>query len=250
MRQILILGLMLVFVGVSAPASAQYPEQEQQEQAYPDAYAQPQTTQTTQVEPVGMQAPPQDSPPPEDPALAAPGSFRLLASFDPGFAGQAVIDIDGVGEVEADLDPTLGMRAQAQIPIGTMLFTGLNFGVDGYIGDGAPRDADRVILIGIGLVFGFHYPISLGAFVIEPTASLALDFAIATADDVTLEDSEFGFGLGFRGGANFWFTPNVGAQVNLGVQTHQLFGSDTGTSFRFGLTQFRMGVGLMLRFGA
>lgn len=216
------------------PAQQPAPQQYQQ-QNYTQANTQP------------IQPPPDEPPPASDPAMTAPGSFRLLATFDPGFAGSFVVDVDGFGKTEGDLDPTLGMRLQAQIPIGDLLFFGFNFGVDGYQGDGAPSDADRLIMIGLGAVFGFHYAIDLGGFVIEPTAGLAIDFAIATADDVTIDDSEFGFGLGFRGGANFWFTQIVGAQINLGVQTHQILSIDDA---RFGLTQFRMGVGLILRLGA
>ena len=216
-----------------------YPQQQQQ------GYAQPQ--QPPQPQPVAM---PVDQPPPAPTALSAPGSFRLLLTFDPGFGGGGTVDAGSFGSSDFDLDPTLGARVQAQIPIGDLLFFGFNFGVDGYIGEGAPSSADRVILIGLGPVIGFHYAVSLGSVTLEPTAGLALDFAIATADDVALDDSEFGFGLGFRGGLNVWFTEIVGAQVNIGVQTHQLFGSSGGQDFRFGLTQFRLGVGLILRFGA
>ncbi len=268
-----ILSSTILSLALAQGAYAQYPDQQQDQGGYPDQgypdQGQDQGTQdqqggqdqgapAMQPQQESQQPPPQEwvEQPADDPVAAEPanstgsGSFRLLATFDPGFAGGATLHIDGGGELEGDLDPTLGMRLQAQIPIGDLLFFGFNFGVDGYLADGSPSDADRLILIGLGAVFGFHYAIPLGSFTIEPTGGLAIDFAIATADDVTLEDSEFGFGLGFRAGANFWFTQLIGAQFNLGVQTHQIFASSGGTDVRLSLVQFRMGIGLIIRFGA
>ncbi|MEM9071800.1 MAG: hypothetical protein AAGE52_25040 [Myxococcota bacterium] len=186
----------------------------------------------------------------ENPALTAGGTFRLLANFDVGIGGTATIDIDGFGEVEGDLDPTLGMRLQALFPAGSLFFAGLNLGVDGYIGEGAPSDADRLVVIGVGPVFGFRYAINLGAVALEPVFAISLGFAVGTANDVELEDSAFGLEFGARGGMNVWFTEVVGANLNLGVQLHQLFTDESGVDVSLRLLQFRLGVGVILRFGA
>ncbi len=260
-----ILSSTILSLALAQGAYAQYPDQQQDQGGYPDqGYPDQGQDQGTQDQGTQDQAdqgapaqqpqqPPQeewvepvDDPVAEPAQSSGPGSFRLLFTFDPGFGGGGTVDVDGFGSGDFDLDPTLGARVQGQIPISDLLFIGLNFGVDGYVGEGAPSDADRLIVLGIGFVFGFQYAISLGSITLEPTGGLAIDFAIGTADDVALDDSAFGFGIGFRAGANIWFTEMFGAQVNLGVQAHQLFDDP----LRVGLVQFRLGVGGILRFGA
>lgn len=118
-----ILSSTILSLALAQGAYAQYPDQQQdqggypdQDQGYPDQ-GQDQGTQDQgdqgapaiqepQQEP--RQPPPEEWAQPEDPITAepatGPGSFRLLATFDPGFAGGATLHIDGGGELEGDLD--------------------------------------------------------------------------------------------------------------------------------------------------
>ena len=183
--------------------------------------------------------------------IARPGAFRLQLTFDPGFGGTISYTVDGDDAGEGDLATTLGARIQAQFSIGRFLYVGAEVGVDGYIGDEAPDDADRLVVIGLGPVFGFRYGLDLGAVAIEPTAGLGLGLAIATANDVDVEDTEFGLGVSFRAGVNLWFSETVGAHLDVGYQFHGFYGlGDDRTDVAAKLGQFRLGVGMAFRFGS
>lgn len=182
--------------------------------------------------------------------LTAPGSFRLSASFDLGFAGAASASSD-FGDAEVDLATTLGGRVRAQIPIGNFILVGGSLGIDGYTADGAPNDADRLKVLGVEGLIGARYAIDLGAIAIEPFGFATIGLAVGLADDAVLDDSEVGLAFGLRGGTNIWFTPMIGVTVDMGYQMHAFFLDDGfGGSVTTKLQQFRFGVGGVFRFGA
>tara|TARA_B100001750_G_scaffold83525_1_gene66108 strand:+ start:247 stop:879 length:633 start_codon:yes stop_codon:yes gene_type:complete len=180
--------------------------------------------------------------------LADPGSFRLLVDFDAGFGGTGKVSAEGESAT-FDLGTTLGMRLQGMLPIADILYAGFGFGLDGYIGENASDDADRLLMYGFEGLFGVQIPIDLGSMVLEPTAGVSLGLALATANDVDFEDSELGLAFGFRVGANLWFTRNVGVNLRMGYQMHALWPDfDPDVSVRYTLQQFRFGLGGIFRF--
>ncbi|MEM9863191.1 MAG: hypothetical protein AAF938_16465 [Myxococcota bacterium] len=214
--------------------------------------------------PAPAPTPTEASPPPADPVPVAPyqpvvldpssglaerGSFRLRATFDLGFAGAASLDSD-FGDAEVDLGTTLGARIRAQIPVGSVLLVGASLGIDGLIADGAPSDTDRLKVLGVEGLLGASYGIDLGSIALEPFGFATIGLAVGLADDAVLEDSEVGLAFGVRAGVNLWFTPTIGATVDMGYQMHAFFLSDSGVDFTVKLQQFRFGLGGVFRFGA
>jgi hypothetical protein len=210
---------------------------------YPPAYVSPGQAQAVYPGPV-------TSPPPAEKARPAnlPGRFRLYGGVRLGVGGTMHRSADDATADDVDLNAGIGGQLGAElVPV---RFFGIGFETR-FISFKEDTGDTRDLLIDLALKPSFR--LALRRIPLEFYAALPIGVTIPAADDPNPADSvdfdyHAGANLGFMAGMNYFFSPRLGMNFELGALIHwygadaydaDAFGEQVA-SFDYTLTQFTL----------
>ncbi len=170
-----------------------------------------------------------------------PDANRVMLYFIGEFLGQGKFRSD-LGDAEGDMDATLGMGTRVEFPISQFLAIGGGVEFVSFKGDDIDRDGDFDLDI-IGSVKG-RYVIHLTESIdLEAFGALLFGFSAFFGDGGSINDSLYGFNLGFMGGAALMIG-RIGILTELGIRHRRVYGDEPGLGdFSFAISQFAMHIG-------
>ncbi|HEX6245088.1 MAG TPA: outer membrane beta-barrel protein [Polyangiales bacterium] len=148
---------------------------------------------------------------------ANPGRIRINAGLHFGGGGEWHLDPEGpAGDLEADLDPHVGIQAGAEYILmkyfalgGELRLTWWKPDDDELIGG----DVDRSMFFDLNIKPRGRY--EFDRFPLEVYGTLPMGLSIAAMNDDTGLDTGAGFNLGFGGGATYFLTSMFGLNAEL-----------------------------------
>jgi hypothetical protein len=155
-------------------------------------------------------------------SVGTPGPLRFYGGFNVAVGGDMQVESEQfpLGEIEADLDPTIGLQFGADYVLHRYFSIGgeMRFNWVGYDGGG-----DRIFLWDLAVKPRGRY--AFDNIPLELYGALPLGLTVAGFDGEP--EGTAGFNIGLVGGANYWFTKNMAINAEIGWVFHK-FGAELG----------------------
>lgn len=197
---------------------------------------------------------------PNDPPFS---SLRAGAKLMFGMGGSVTTDFESGEDETQDLLFTYGIGVEGSVVVHEYVTLGILIGLGWFNGEELDQQGyDRNLILDTDVIARFRYPLDVG-IPIEPYLAVpfGLSFAFLDGDyetrlsgplvDVDVS-TNVGWNLSILAGAVAWFTPKLGAMLELGWAHHVIsnnFSSSLGeTDVANYLDQFALNLGAMFAF--
>ena len=145
-----------------------------------------------------------------------PGKLRIHGGLHFGGGGEWESDPEGTTiDIQADLDPQVGLQAGAEYILWEYLALGGEIRLTWFKTDDdeALGDADRSMFFDLNVKPRGRY--AFNSIPLEVYGTMPLGLSVAAINDDLPMDGGAGFNLGFGGGATYFFTSLIGVNAEL-----------------------------------
>jgi hypothetical protein len=141
--------------------------------------------------------------------------LHLSTFFGLGFGGSWNLEETSF---DGDLDTTVGFGLRLDVPVLDYLTVGGQVGFN--FPKAEPRDYRETWIDLPDLIVRGRYPLQLGPGVLEPYVAFLIGGTISIFGENNIKDTAYGWNVGVRLGAQYFFSDRFGALFEIGWQRH------------------------------